>query len=59
VVVDILVLVRVALAVFVDAVVERLLYLGSLEVEALELPAVTRLALEYPYECLLSILPYR
>jgi hypothetical protein len=46
VVVDILVLVRVAFAVFVDAVVVRLLYLGSAEVEALEPPAVTLLALE-------------
>lgn len=49
---------RVALAFFADAVLVRLLYLGSLEVEPLELPVVTLLALVYPEECLLSILPY-
>lgn len=57
-VVDILVLLRVAVADLADAVEVRLLYLGSPAVDPLELPVVTSDRLAYPAECLLAIRPY-
>lgn len=47
-VLEVLVLARVALVLFADAVVVRLLYLGSLVVPAFALPELTLVLLEYP-----------